>query len=100
MEGTGYDETATLNLSVTGAGHPTLNWTSQDVVLVIDSSGSMAWNDPLDLRIDAAKNYVDKLKPDDRAAVVDMDDSATLLQGLTIDPPELSMVSMADFTAA
>jgi hypothetical protein len=83
--GTGYDEEATINLSVTGAGHPTLNWTSQDVMLVIDSSGSMAWNDQLNLRITAAKNYVDKLKPDDRAGVVDLDTTATLLQGLTMN---------------
>jgi hypothetical protein len=54
-------------------------------MLVIDSSGSMVWNDPLDLRITAAKNYVDKLKPNDRAGVVDLDTTATLLQGLTMN---------------
>jgi len=51
----------------------------QDVVFTIDSSGSMAWNDPGDLRKAASKSYVDLLVPDDRAAVVDFDTSAVLV---------------------
>jgi len=51
----------------------------QDVVFTIDSSGSMAWNDPGDLRKEAAKGYVDLLVPDDRAAVVDFDTIAFLV---------------------
>jgi Mg-chelatase subunit ChlD len=51
----------------------------QDVVFVMDSSGSMNWNDPMNLRIEAAKNYVDTLTPDDRGAVVEFDTDASLI---------------------
>ncbi len=56
-----------------------------DVVLVIDSSGSMSSNDSKKLRLTAAKSFVDKLGEDDRGAVIDFDSSATLYQGLTSD---------------
>ncbi|TIC87462.1 VWA domain-containing protein [Nocardioides sp. GY 10113] len=56
-----------------------------DLALVLDSSGSMDWNDPDGLRRSAAKNFVDALLPEDRAAVVDFDDSAYVTQGLTTD---------------
>ena len=59
--------------------------TSLDVVLVIDSSGSMDDNDPNGLRHDAAKNFVDKLGTNDRAAIVDFDSYAALFQGFTND---------------
>ncbi|WP_460462961.1 VWA domain-containing protein [Arthrobacter pigmenti] len=54
-----------------------------DLALSIDSSGSMAWNDPDGLRKDAAKNFVDALLPEDRAAVIDFDSRARILQSLT-----------------
>ncbi|MBT2597925.1 VWA domain-containing protein [Arthrobacter sp. ISL-72] len=54
-----------------------------DLALSIDSSGSMSWNDPNGLRRDAAKIFVDALLPEDRAAVVDFDSSARVLQSLT-----------------
>jgi hypothetical protein len=54
-----------------------------DLALSIDSSSSMAWNDPQGLRKQAARNFVDALLPEDRAAVVDFDNSARVLQGLT-----------------
>ena len=63
-----------------------------EVALVIDSSGSMAWNDPSGLRKVAAKAFVDLLRVDnadpvdnDRAAVVDFDSSAQVFQSLTSD---------------
>ncbi|MEJ5866968.1 VWA domain-containing protein [Pseudokineococcus sp. 5B2Z-1] len=56
-----------------------------DVALALDSSGSMSWNDPTGLRRSAAKNFVDALLDDDRAAVVDFDSWASLLQPLTSD---------------
>jgi hypothetical protein len=79
--GSGYDEQATITINVTGAGFPTLILSSkyQDTVLAIDSSGSMLTSDPDDLRKEAAKNYVDKLEPDDRACVVDFDGDAILV---------------------
>ena len=59
--------------------------TGLDVVFVIDSSGSMSSNDGNGLRITAAKEFVAKLGGNDRAAVVDFDSSATLLQAFTND---------------
>ncbi len=63
----------------------------QDVVFTIDSSGSMSWNDPNDLRKEGAKAYVDLLVPDDRAAVVDFDSSARLVNDhhLSSDYPQV-----------
>jgi hypothetical protein len=46
------------------------------VSLIIDSSGSMAWNDPQGLRKSSAKHFIDLLKEKDKAAVVDFDGSA------------------------
>ncbi|WP_318507007.1 VWA domain-containing protein [Bacillus sp. T3] len=56
-----------------------------DVVFSIDSSGSMDWEDPSDLRKTAAKSFVEKLTEEDRAAVVDFDYYATTLVNLTTD---------------
>lgn len=60
-----------------------------DVVLSIDSSGSMSWNDPSELRKEAAKSFVDKLREFDQAAVVDFDDYARTLISLTTDHTEV-----------
>jgi len=54
----------------------------QDVVFSIDSSGSMATADPTDQRKVAAKAYVSLLVPHDRAAVVEFDDSASVVGGV------------------
>ncbi len=43
---------------------------NQDVVLLMDDSGSMARNDPTDLRIAGAKEYVSHLTPPDCVAIV------------------------------
>ena len=59
--------------------------TGLDIVFVIDSSGSMSSNDRNGLRITAAKEFVSRLGEKDRAAVVDFDSSAKLLQGFTND---------------
>ncbi|MGC9400797.1 MAG: vWA domain-containing protein [Anaerolineae bacterium] len=56
---------------------------SVDVVLIIDSSGSMSWNDPRDKRLDAAKTYVwGASKPTDYVGVVDFDNSVRLASPL------------------
>ncbi|MGI0148893.1 MAG: vWA domain-containing protein, partial [Thermoplasmata archaeon] len=55
-----------------------LSKVDQDVVLVIDSSGSMVWNDPGRLRIAGAKDYVTHLSKPDRIAIVDFDSDAHL----------------------
>ena len=60
-----------------------------DLAFVLDSSGSMSYNDPEGLRRTAAKIFVDALLPEDRAAVVDFDYYATVLQELTSDKDAL-----------
>jgi hypothetical protein len=54
-----------------------------DVVLVMDSSGSMKKTDPDSLRIPAAKLFISLLGKNDRAGVMSFSESATLLKGLT-----------------
>ncbi len=56
-----------------------------DVVLVLDSSGSMLSNDPLGLRKVASKDFIDALIEGDQVAVVDFDSFARLYQPLTTD---------------
>src|SRR5467141_881624 len=54
----------------------TVTHIDQDVVLAIDSSGSMMWNDPFNLRISSAQEYMRNLIPPDRVASIDFDDAA------------------------
>ncbi len=57
-----------------------------DVALIIDSSGSMTWNDPQDLRKEAAKIFIDTAQNNDQIAIVDFDSWSYLrwsLQPLT-----------------
>lgn len=61
-----------------------------NIVLVIDSSGSMSWNDRYNIRKTAAKEFVAKLGEDDKAAVVDFNGSVKLLTGLTSDKSVLN----------
>ena len=56
-----------------------------DVAFVLDSSGSMSWNDPQGFRRAAAKNFVDAMLDQDQGTVVDFDDRARLFQSLTSD---------------
>lgn len=56
-----------------------------DVVLALDSSGPMSWNDPSGLRRDAAKSFVGGLIEGDRVGVVDFDSWATVTQPLMRD---------------
>ncbi len=56
-----------------------------DVMLTLDSSGSMTWNDPLGLRRTAAKQFVDALVTGDRVGVVDFDSWAHVASPLTQD---------------
>ncbi len=57
--------------------------TGIDVVLVMDSSGSMKKNDPLFLRIPAAKMLISLLGSGDRAAVVSFSDRGYPIRYLT-----------------
>lgn len=60
-----------------------------EIVFTIDSSGSMSRNDPQDIRKVSVKNFIDKLLPQDKAAVVDFDSTAKVYANLTSDKEEL-----------
>jgi fibronectin type 3 domain-containing protein len=82
INGSGHDETATITMNLTGYGalYP-LDMTF-DCVFCIDSSGSMTMNDPMNLRISETQNFVSNyFEEDDRGAVVDFDNVATLVGG-------------------
>ncbi len=71
----------TLTLEITGRGTAITVPRKQDTMILMDSSGSMGGNDPGNLRLAAAKHYVDLLSVPDRAAVVDFDNDAILVGG-------------------
>ena len=54
-----------------------------DVVLIIDSSGSMIWNDPNDLRKAASKLFIDLADPAIQIAIVDFNGFAKTFASLT-----------------
>lgn len=60
-----------------------------DVAFVIDSSGSMDWNDPSDNRKTVTNDYIAHLTEYDCAAVIDFDDQATVCSGFTSDKDAL-----------
>jgi hypothetical protein len=68
-----------------GPGTPGAERQSVDVMLAIDSSGSMSTNDPGRLRVAAAALLIDALQDGDRVGVVDFDSTARLLRPLSSD---------------
>ena len=60
----------------------------QDVILVMDMSGSMAWNDPQNLRIKGAQEYVGSLTSPDCVAIVAFNGNAYLVPANVGKPPE------------
>jgi Ca-activated chloride channel family protein len=83
--GTGVKET-TVTIEVTGAGGTSSTITPMDVVFAIDSSGSMGWNDPSNLRLSAAKGFVDDMDDvRDQGAVVSWDGGIDFTKWLTHD---------------
>ncbi len=61
------------------------NFKNIDVVIMLDSSGSMSSNDPSGFRRTAAIEFIEALVEGDRVGVVDFDSSARLFQSLTED---------------
>lgn len=59
-----------------------------DIVILMDSSGSMKHTDPKNYRKDAAKLFVSLLGADDRISIMSFGDSARLLKPLTQNSPE------------
>ncbi len=78
--------TSTTDVSVTtGMGGQAPNGTrAVDVALAIDSSASMRNTDPENLRLDAARLFVDLAANDDLLAIVDFDQAATVLEPLSL----------------
>lgn len=58
------------------------------VAFVIDNSGSMSTNDPQNKRIDATKQAISSLTPNDRYAIVKFENEATILQDFTNNPED------------
>jgi len=71
----------TVFLNISGAGNPAINFNSQDVVFTIDYSKSMDEADDDYTRRKATENYLEKLIPPDRAAVIRFSDAAELAGG-------------------
>lgn len=67
------------NPSPTGPSHV-------DVALIIDSSGSMGWNDPTDERKQAADRFITAAPDGDSITVVDFDDAARVVGTLASIP--------------
>lgn len=68
-----------------------------DIAFVIDSSGSMSWNDSSNIRLDLTKQFIDKLGDDDRGAVIDFDSSSVVQCSFTSDKTALkNAVDMID----
>ncbi|UCF08106.1 MAG: VWA domain-containing protein [Thermoplasmata archaeon] len=88
--GSGYNEEATIMLNVTGRGMGTPLLLPQDVVFLIDNSGSMDDNDPTGLRFPAARSYTYNLEFNDTAAVVTFHDATDPTTGawLARAPPD------------
>jgi hypothetical protein len=98
LNGTGIPpEEATVTINITGRGVPQLKSGFQDVIFIIDSSGSMSGsdNDPngpcnppvyvpgpppnyRPARVAASWNYVDNMSGEDRGGYVDFDTMASL----------------------
>lgn len=55
---------------------------AKTVALLIDSSGSMAWNDPTGMRQEAARAFIDFAHIGDKIAIVDFDGDAAVLAPL------------------
>ncbi len=82
--GGGSPDIFTTEINVTGYGGILEETRPIDVVYAIDSSENMIWNDPYNLRLDAAKNFTDLLDPTrDQAGVVSWDLDVDFTYGLT-----------------
>jgi hypothetical protein len=97
LNGTGISpEETTVTLYLSGRGVPQVRKVPQDVIFILDSSGSMSWNDPdpngpcnppvydpgppplnRPARVDAVWKYIDNLTSQDRGGYVDFDAAGT-----------------------
>ncbi len=84
-EGSGNSPNSTaVTLTVSGGGSKGITLAPQDVVFLMDHSGSLGTYDPQVLRIIATHRYVDNMvAPYDRASVIKFDSIATQFNHLT-----------------
>jgi hypothetical protein len=80
--GTGYEENATITLTVEGNGFGVPSYKPQDVVFVVDRSDSMN-NDEIDLAKQAVTEFVENMSSPDRGCVVHFDSNVVLMSPLT-----------------
>lgn len=60
-----------------------------DIAFVIDSSGSMSWNDAQGLRKTLTKQFIEKMSENDRVAVIDFDRSTHVYAEFTNNKTDL-----------
>jgi hypothetical protein len=80
--GTGFNEEATITLSVTGCGFGIASTMPQDVVFVVDRSDSMMPHD-IDLAKNAITEYVENMSSPDKGAAEHFDSTVVLMSSLT-----------------
>jgi len=79
---------AFVQIDIEGKGDPEQYVKPQQTLLIIDDSGSMEENDPTNLRLDAARSYIDILQRynlGDEVGVIRFSNDASLLHGLSRD---------------
>jgi uncharacterized protein YegL len=82
LEGTGYDETSTITLNLTGMGSAIDFVQPQEVIFCVDTSGSMSL-EAIDLIKIGLIGYVDKMQKPDKGAVVVFNSGAWIMNPLT-----------------
>ncbi len=84
----GYLATLALLVLIAGTGQAAEKSSGVDAVLIMDSSGSMAKNDPDKLRIPAAKLFMSLLGRNDRIGLISFSDNGYPVLHLTAPAPD------------
>lgn len=97
LRGTTGDGTtmAFVQIDVEGMGDAEAYVKPQQTILIIDDSGSMEENDPSNIRLDAARSYIDIIQRynlNDEIGIVRFSDTASLLLGLSTNYDYAKMV--------
>ncbi|MFQ6127929.1 MAG: VWA domain-containing protein [Thermoplasmata archaeon] len=102
--GPGYPTVATVRLSVRGNGSAIVRSIPQDVIFLIDKSGSMGYYQKFEYAKLGAKSYVDDMKLPDQGAVIFFDEFVTLRNPLSTNYEQIkadidSVVATGGWTA-
>jgi hypothetical protein len=82
INGTGYNEIATIKLEVVGSGFGVPSYKPQDIVFTVDRSNSMLPSE-IDMAKQAILEFIDNMSVPDRGAVVHFDSEVVLMNSLT-----------------